>query len=154
MNRIDLLREWKSDADGYTLRLVGNLPEELSDFAPVANMMSFSRLVFHLAECELEMTRDIIRTLPMAKTGPELAYDSNVINNVRALKEVFDFTDTVLRGISDADLEGIVKFPGRSSTVSVLQIVKTMIEHQLHHRGQLITYCRMNEIDFPLRWKD
>lgn len=154
MNRIELLCEWKAQVDSYTLKLVASVPDEFSDYAPKQELMSFSRLVHHLADCEVELAHDIASSLETPHSGPELEYNSSVIINAQALKEVFGFTDTVLRGLSEVDLEGEIRFPDRSSNVSILHIVKTMIEHQLHHRGQLINYCRLAGLKPPLRWKD
>ena len=117
MNRIELLRQWKSEIDSYTLRLAAAVESPDSDFAPQPGMMSFSRLVYHLAECELELDQDIVRGLSLSHRPSELEFDSDVIINTKRLKEVFDYSDTLIRGLSEEDLEGVIEFPDRCNLI-------------------------------------
>jgi len=154
MTRIDLLREWKAQVDEYTLKLTGAVPEELAGFRPVPEQFTTLELIRHLAEDEWEMDGDLIRNLDLPDNRPKLNWGKSVSDSRGVLKETITCTDTVLRTLSEDDLDKPVDIPGLNITVTVVRIVKAMIEHPLHHRGQLMTYLRLNQIDFPLRWND
>ena len=154
MNRIDLLREWKGQVDDYTLRLTGAVPEALADFRPSPKQFTCLELIRHLADDDWGMSGDLIRNLNLVDDRPKLNWGKSVLESREVLKETLRFSDTVLRTLSEDDLDKPVDIPGLNITVTVVRIVKAMIEHQLHHRGQLITYLRLNDLDFPLRWEE
>lgn len=154
MNRLELLCEWKAQVDDYTLRLTGAVPERLANFRPVPEQFSCLELIWHLAEDDWEMSGDLIRNLDLADDRPKLIRAKSVSESREVLKETLQFSDTVLRTLSEDDLDKPVDIPGLNITVTFVRIAKAMIEHPLHHRGQLITYLRMNNIEFPLRWND
>lgn len=154
MSRLTLLHEWKLQVDSYTLRLVAAIPETIADFRASPGQMTTLDLVRHLAEDEWEMIGAIVRKRHLADPRGKLLVAESVITGRQALKDVQTSSDTILRACAESDLDEPVVFPGPEVDVTVAHIVQTMIEHQIHHRGQLITYLRMNGCTVPLRWQD
>lgn len=154
MSRLEMLHQWKREADAYTQRLAAAIPDHLADFRASPRQMTACELIGHLAESEWEMTGDIVRNTPIADPRVKLIAASSVTSGRQALKDVHQSTDTIFRACSEEDLDRPVRFPAKEITVTVAHIMRTMIEHQLHHRGQLITYLRLNDCDVPLRWQD
>jgi uncharacterized damage-inducible protein DinB len=154
MSRLAMLRGWKSEVDAFTMRLAEAFPEALADFRASAKQFTVRELLAHLAESEYEMAGDIVRNRPIADPRLKLIAVTSVTMGRLALKDVHQSTDTLLRACAEEDLDKLIRFPETETTVTVAQIVRTMIEHQLHHRGQLITYLRMNDCLVPLRWQD
>ena len=65
----------------------------------------------------------------------------------------FDFTDAVLAKMTEKDvLRTDVKFSPRLPPHSTVDIFLRAYMHTAHHRGQIITYLRVNEIA-PPTWK-
>ncbi len=154
MSRLAMIRDWKRRMDDYALRLTGAVPEELSEYRAAPTQFTCAELVAHLAECELEMDNDLLRGGAEPVEIPKLILDRSVTNNRKALKLVFQFTDTVIGSLTDSDLDTLIGFPGTDKTVPVELVLRAMIEHQVHHRGQLITYLRLNGVAVPARWSD
>lgn len=154
MARLELLRTWKSTVDTYTLTLTGAVPEAMADFHPVPEQMTVLELIDHLASDEHGAQRDLLRVLPEAADQPKLNPGKSVQESRRVLKEIFLFTDTILRTRSERDLDRSVEIPVLDVTVTVAQIVQSMIEHLIHHRGQLLTYLRMKGIAPTPRWQE
>ena len=154
MSRLTLLHEWKLQVDSYTLQLVAAIPETIADFRASPGQMTTLDLVRHLAEDEWEMVGDIVRNRHLADPRGKLIVAESVTTGRQALKDVHQSSDTILRACAESDLDKPVGFPGSDITVTVAHIVRAMIEHQIHHRGQLITYLRMNGCTVPLRWQD
>ena len=153
-SQIGLLREWKREVDSFTIRLVEAIPAEKSSFRPVPSTLTLAEIVFHLAECEMELDGDLIRNLQLVESIPEHSDEVSVESSRTYLKDILTFSDTILRGLSDSDLCREIVFPDCTDSMTVRQVIKTMIEHQLHHRGQVLTYFRCLDLEPPKRWSD
>jgi uncharacterized damage-inducible protein DinB len=153
-SQIGLLREWKREVDSFTLRLIEAIPVDKSSFQPVPSTLTLAEIVFHLADCEMELDRDLIRNLQLSESIPEHSGEMRVESSRVYLKDMLTVSDSILRGLSDSDLCREIFFPGRTDSVTVRHIIKTMIEHQLHHRGQILTYFRCLDLEPPKRWSD
>ena len=149
-----VLHRWKRAVDAYALRLVEAIPSELSGFRPVETQLTFAGVVHHLAECEAELVGDITEALELPHEKQELLCSPDVKENVGGLKVVIDCTDTIVKGLTDNDLRTEFTLAGTDKRLTVLHVVETMIEHQIHHRGQVLTYFRVAGISPPQRWKD
>ena len=65
----------------------------------------------------------------------------------------FDYTDAVLAKMTEKDvLRTDIKFSPRLPAHSAVDIFLRAYMHTAHHRGQIITYLRVNEIK-PPAWK-
>lgn len=154
MSRLAMLLSWKRRMDAYTVRLVEAIPERLSSYRASPGQLTCSEVVYHLADCENEMARDIVRNRAIELDNPKLNSDESVTKNGKGLKLVFQFTDTLIESLNESDLDKSIGFPGTDKTVTTEWVIQTMIEHQIHHRGQLITYLRLNDVTVPVRWRD
>ncbi len=102
----------------------------------------------------MELDRDLIRDLQLGESILEHSGEMSVESSREYLKDILTFSDTILRGFSDSDLCREIVFPGCANNMTVQQVIKTMIEHQLHHRGQILTYLRCLDLGPPKRWSD
>jgi len=72
------------------------------------------------------------------------------MNKAETIKEIesgFDKAMQLIEKIPDEDLKETVEF--FAGPKSKLQILNLMQDHVTHHRGQLIVYLNLNEIDPP-----
>lgn len=147
-------QDWKRRVDEYTLRLTSAIPEELSGYRAASSQFTCAELVRHLAEDEIGTARHLVQIHGLGIESPKLILDGSVIKNRKGLKLVFQFTDTVIGSLRDSDLETAIGIPGTDKTVKTVHLIQSMIEHQTHHRGQLITYLRLNGLAPPARWSE
>jgi hypothetical protein len=131
---------------GNTLEVVRAFPEDKLDFWLAPNMMTITEQIEHLAH-NLEYVVEPIATLydhapvapPLNEPVPRLERAAALVNRVMAVVPASDW----LRD---------VKYPDGYS-MNVLQAALQMLEHDAHHRGQLIVALRILEIDPPKRWQ-
>ena len=79
---------------------------------------------------------------------PYTLEEYNTANEIKKLgEEVFDKARRYVDLLSDSDLEKTESSFNRPATAA--EILLEMIEHSIHHRGQITVYFRLLEIDVP-----
>jgi len=128
------------------------LDESTKDFTPHAKSMSLQRLATHVAELPgwirmaletevFDLPADFKPTL--ASSGSELLemFDKAVAGSVDAISAAKD---------EDMMKTWTFSFAGQHVFTSVrTEVIRSFINHLVHHRGQLTVYMRMNDIDVP-----
>jgi uncharacterized damage-inducible protein DinB len=64
------------------------------------------------------------------------------------LDRMHDESVTIFRGLSDEDLKGKCVTPG-GAPITVWKWLRAMVEHEIHHRGQLYLYLSMLDVTVP-----
>ena len=121
---------------GRTRRLVDLIPAERLEWTWQPGKFTLGDLVRHLAGIERWMYAEnaALRPSRYPGHGRELAEG---LPAVRAyLERCHAESLEILRGLSDADLRAKTVTPGGAS-IGVGKWLRLMVEHEIHHRGQL-----------------
>jgi uncharacterized damage-inducible protein DinB len=148
-----LLAEFNQEAQG-TRRLLERLPEDRLSFKPHPKSMSLSGLATHVAhipEWAATIVNDTVFDVATIEgPTPERKSRREILEYFE--KNVKDFGD-LLRGKSDQHLfqEWTLKDKGTEVfTLPRVACLRTFIlNHIVHHRGQLTVYMRMNDVPLP-----
>jgi uncharacterized damage-inducible protein DinB len=127
-----------------TVAMLQSLPTDKYDFRPDAGGRSLGELGWHLAEAEAYMTYGIERgVFEMGAKPPGIERPSKVEELAPGFERVHAEAVQRVRKLAPADLDReIIFFTG--SPVTVRQILWTMLlNHEIHHRGQLSLMCRL-----------
>jgi uncharacterized damage-inducible protein DinB len=131
-----------------TLRVVGCIPSDRADWRPAPGMFSFADLIRHLAATERYMFGENARRRPSRYPGhgPELAdgYDAML----QYLDRMHGETGRIVRGLSADDLKLTCETPG-GTEISVWKWLRSMVEHEVHHRGQIYLMLRLIDVTTP-----
>lgn len=144
------LREYDVEMDS-TRRMLARVPESRLDFRPHTKSKSLGELATHVTELPRwgERLRDgtfvvgSAQAPPMKTAEDFLArFDSNVVESraaIAAMKDP-DLAEefTVLRG-------GQVFF----KLSKRIMLRRVLLNHMIHHRGQLSVYLRLNDVPLP-----
>ena len=121
---------------GRTVRVVDCIPEERLEWTWQPGKFTLGDLVRHIAAIERYMYAENAARRPSRHPGHgrELAEG---LPAVRAfLDRCHSETVEILRGLSDADLREKCVTPG-GAALSVGKWLRLMVEHEVHHRGQI-----------------
>jgi len=143
----EVISEMLERALGATLEIVRAFPEDKLDFWPAPNMMTVGEQIEHLAH-NLEYVVEPVAVL-LNQTAGAPAPSEPIPRLERAVRRV----NEVMAAVPERDWLRETDFPGDFS-MSILRAALVMLEHDAHHRGQLIVALRMLEIDPPKRWKN
>ena len=130
-----LLDYWEK-VRGRTQRLVDLIPEDRVEWTWQPGKFTLGDLVRHLAAIERYMYAENAARRPSRYPGHgrELA---DGLPAVRAfLGRCHAETVEILRGLSDADLREKCVTPA-GATLTVGKWLRLMVEHEIHHRGQI-----------------
>jgi uncharacterized damage-inducible protein DinB len=131
-----------------TMRVVACIPPDKLDWTWRPGKFTLGDLMRHIASIERWMFAENARMKPSSYPGHgrELAegYDEIVAFMRRMHAESME----IFRALSDSDLEARCMTPG-GVALRVSKWLRAMIEHEVHHRGQLYLYLSMLDIPTP-----
>ena len=151
-----LLAEFEQEA-ATTRRFLERLPQDKLDWRPHAKSMSMGGLATHLANLPTWATRAInMDSFDMAPQGgpplrqPQAASRSEILDTFD--KNVAQ-ARAAIAGASDEELMGKWSLLSGGETVMTLPRVAVLrsfiMNHSIHHRGQLTVYLRLNDLPVP-----
>jgi uncharacterized damage-inducible protein DinB len=147
-----LAQELQHEAQS-TRKMLERVPDKF-DWQPHEKSMSLGRLATHVAEIP-QWTRAIVPQdgLDFAKSD----YKPATLASATEFVELFDkcVADSLelLQGAADADL--MRKWQLRNGEKILMEMPKAMVlrsmvlNHLIHHRGQLSVYLRLNDVPLP-----
>jgi uncharacterized damage-inducible protein DinB len=127
-----------------TVAMLQSLPTDKYDFRPDAGGRSLGELGWHLAEAEAYMTYGIERgAFEMGAKPPGMERPKKVEELAPGFERVHADAVQRVRKLTPADLDREIMF-FTGSPVTIRQILWTMLlNHEIHHRGQLSLMCRL-----------
>ena len=131
-----------------TLRVIKTIPPEKMDWSYREGKFTLADLIRHIASIERYMFAETIRANQSRYPGhgPELAdgYDNVLAFFDRAHRESVE----IFRQLSDADLVEKCNTPA-GAPISRWKWLRSMVEHEIHHRGQIYIYLGMLGVTTP-----
>ena len=131
-----------------TMRVVACVPPDRIDWTYKEGKFTFGDVMRHLASIERWMFAENAQRRPSRYPGHgrELADGYDAI--VAYMKEMHLQSMAIFRSLTDADLEAKCMTPG-GAELRVGKWLRSMTEHEAHHRGQLYLYLGMLDIPTP-----
>ncbi len=138
------LEKWENSKN-YLIEIAEAMTEELYDFKPTERQMSFKEQLLHINGNLEWLSNSYFKEIKYEKGKPNL--DMSKVETILELEKGFDNVIQIIEKTPDEDLIETVDF--FAGPKSKLQILNLMQDHVTHHRGQLIVYLNLNEIDPP-----
>ena len=131
-----------------TLRVIKCIPPEKIDWTYKEGKFTLGDLVRHIAAAERYMFAENVQFKPSR-------YPGHLKELADGYADVLEFMNTahaeafaIFRGLSDEDLRKKCTTPGGTS-ITVWKWLRAMIEHEIHHRGQIYLYLGMLDVPTP-----
>ena len=148
MNVAHPIVEYMETALHATLEVAGAFPADKYDFWPAPKMMAVGEQIEHLAE-NLEYVIGPIAAM-VGITG--LPYE-HADGPLSRLEHLTTHVGKVLAHLPQDAWQQDVSYPG-DFVMTPHRAALVMLEHDAHHRGQLIVALRLLGIEPPKRWKE
>ena len=136
----------------YTLECAQAMPPEKYEFRPVPEVRTFGQQMVHLSEAvpglyELFIEGKKAPTHPFSEGGKEPVLSKQEV--IARLGMGFDYVERVAAKLNPSSLRQTTKiFGGRE--ISKHRMLRFLLDHTTHHRGQTVVYLRINGIQPPL----
>jgi uncharacterized damage-inducible protein DinB len=134
------LESWDSEAS-RTAAVLQSLPADKYDFRPDPDGRSLGELAWHLSEIDGYMSHGIA-TGSFESRLPGLERPRAVAELAPGYARVHADAKARLAKLSAADLDRQVKFFGDRMLMVRHVLWSAMLQHLIHHRGQLVMLCR------------
>jgi len=148
MSRAKELFDYYEKVRERTRRLVDLIPADRVDWTPVPGKFTLGDLVRHLGAIERFMYAENARLLESRYPGhgKELADGRDAVLAFLDLRHAESMA--IFRGLTDEDLEKKTTTPGGVS-LTIWKWLRLMVEHEIHHRGQIYFMLGMLGIETP-----
>lgn len=142
---VDAFAEKWDNSKAYLVQMAEAMPEDKYDFKPSEREMSFKAQVFHILG-----NMDWLSTTHFSKetyNKNDFAESKTKEQIIAQIKTSFDLAKSKIIANKNIDLSKKVDF--FAGPKSKLQILNLMQDHVTHHRGQLIVYLNLCQIEPP-----
>ncbi|WOI22430.1 DinB family protein [Nonlabens ulvanivorans] len=138
------LEKWNNSKE-YLIIIAQSMPEDKYDFKPTRRQMSFKTQLIHIEGNMkwLGTTYFNLETVGEPEDLSNLSKEDLII----ALQSRFDDIFNAVKAMDSKKFEEVVEF--YAGPKSRLQILNLLQDHVTHHRGQLIVYLNMCNVDLP-----
>lgn len=131
-----------------TLRVIARIPREHLEWTYRPGRFTLGDLVRHLGSIERFMFAENARLEPSRYPG----HGRDLAEGWEAVMAYFDRCHResmeIFRALSSEDLERPCTTPG-GTQLPVWKWLRAMVEHEIHHRGQLYLYLAMLDVPTP-----
>ena len=138
------VEKWDNSKD-YLVKMVEAMPEEKYDFKPSDREMSFKAQTIHILDNMTWLSTTYFSKEKYTKN--DYAEINTKEQLIAQINNSFDDAKAKIIANKDVDLSEKVKFFAGPKTK--LQILNLMQDHVTHHRGQLIVYLNLCQIEPP-----
>ncbi len=138
------LLKWENSKN-YLLEIAEAMPAESFNFKPTEREMSFEAQLLHIRENMVWLSESYLAGSDFVKSEKINPVGKKEI--ISELNIAFDKVSEIVKKISLDDLSTEVPF--YAGPKSKLQILNLLQDHVTHHRGQLVVYLNLNNVDPP-----
>jgi uncharacterized damage-inducible protein DinB len=133
---------------GRTTRVIACIPADRLDWTYREGKFTFADLIRHLGAIERWMFAENVAGRPSRYPGHVAEVAAGFSDPAEYLKEMHAQSMAIFGALTDADLRERCTTPGGAS-IPIWKWLRSMTEHEIHHRGQIYLYLSMLEIETP-----
>jgi uncharacterized damage-inducible protein DinB len=137
------LIKWENSKN-YLLEIAEAMPKANYNFKPTERQMSFEEQLLHIRSNMIWLSETYFKKVGNKSEKVEPKTKEELILH---LTDSFNRVSEIIRTLSIEDLTVEVEF--FAGPKSKLQILNLLQDHVTHHRGQLIVYLNLNNIQPP-----
>jgi len=145
---VDAFLEHYEKVRGRTSRVVDCIPAHRIEWTWREGKFTLGDLVRHIAAIERYMYAENVQGLPSRYQG----HGRELADGLPAVRNFFDRTHAesmaVFGRLTDAEYSGRSVTPAGAS-ITTSKWLRAMVEHEIHHRGQIYLYLAMLDIPTP-----
>ncbi|THD69413.1 DinB family protein [Robertkochia marina] len=138
------LEKW-NNSSAYLIEMAEQIPDSSMEYRPTSRQMTIREQLLHIRSNMLWLGDTYFNTNDVK--SPNKENPSSKQELVLALKESFKRVATLVEASDPARLQEEVEFFAGPKTR--LQILNLLQDHVTHHRGQLIVYMNLLNIEPP-----
>lgn len=128
-----------------SLKVIRCIPPDRMDWTYQEGKFTFADLIRHIASIERYMYAENAQLKPSRYPGHGRELADGYENVMAYLNRTHQESMEIFGRLSDEALQQKCKTPGETE-ITVWKWLRAMVEHEIHHRGQLYVYLSMIEV--------
>ena len=128
-----------------TKTAIAQVPADKINWTYREGKFTFADLIRHLAAIERFMYAENVKLKPSRYPGHGKELADGYQNILAYMDQMHQESMQIFTSLSDQDLQKKCTTPG-GIEITVWKWLRAMIEHEIHHRGQIFTYLSMLEM--------
>lgn len=133
---------------GRTLRVIRSIPPDKLEWTYKPGKFTLGDLVRHLAATERYMFAENVQLRPSRYPGHGRELADGYENVLAYLNRLHAESVEIFRSLSEEGLRKKCTTPG-GGQIAVWKWLRAMVEHEIHHRGQIYLYLAMLDVATP-----
>ena len=131
-----------------TMRVLRAMPEDRLEWRHSPDVFSCGDLARHIAATERYTFAEGALGRPSRYSGCGVELGEGLSGVVAFVERMHSETIGMLQGLTPADLTRKIETPG-GATVSAWRLLRAMVEHEIHHRGEMYVYLALAGVARP-----
>jgi len=148
IQNLDTFLEYFDKVHQRTMRVVHCIPADKLEWTFRNGKFTLGDLVRHIAAIERYMFVDTIQGKPSRYTGCGKGLAEDLEEVVRFKEKMHRESAEIISSLSAEDLNRKCITP-EGSPITIWKWLRAMVEHEIHHRGQIYTYLAMLDVPTP-----
>ena len=148
MQNLDILLEYLDKVHQRTMRVAACIPADKLEWSYRDGRFTLGDLVRHLGAIERYMYGETIQGKPSRYSGCGRELADGLDDVLRFKETMHRQTVDIIRRLGNEGLERKCHTPDGAS-ITVWKWLRLMLEHEIHHRGQIYVYLAMLDIPTP-----
>ncbi len=148
ITNLDSFLEYYERVRERTLRVVNCIPRDKIEWMYQEGKFTLGDIVRHLAALERYMFAENVQGKPSRYPGHGRELAEGFENVLVYFKRMHEETVAIIEQLSPEDLHKKCATPN-GTPITVWKWLRAMVEHEIHHRGQIYLYLSMLEVPTP-----
>ena len=138
------LEKW-NNSKNYLIEVAKAMPEDLYEYKPTEKQMSFGEQLIHIKDNMEWLSNAYFTDKEYKKVKDDKNYSKE--ETIDLLEKAFDSAYKIIKNSDPKLLNSKVEFFAGPKTR--FQILNLLQDHVTHHRGQILVYLNLNDIQPP-----
>ncbi len=131
-----------------TLRVARVIPPDKLEWAPAPGKFTFGDLLRHIAAIERYLWAEVVQGKPNRYRGCGRDLADGFDNVLAFLERMHTESVEIFSRLTPDDLKKKVPLPD-GSPISAWKVLRLLVEHEIHHRGEIYAYLGMLGVATP-----
>jgi uncharacterized damage-inducible protein DinB len=145
---LEIFLDYLDKVQQRTMRVVRCIPADKLDWSYRDGKFTLGDLVRHMGAIERYMFGETIQGKPSRYTGCGSELADGLEELIRFKETMHRETVEIIRGLGEEGLNRKCTTPDGAS-ITVWKWLRLMVEHEIHHRGQIYLYLGMLDVPTP-----
>jgi uncharacterized damage-inducible protein DinB len=148
MQDLDSFLHYFDKVRARTLRVAACIPDDAFETSPTGRGFTFGELIRHLAGLERFMFAENAVGNPSRYPGHDASLASGKEATLSYATRLHEEAMSMFRSLGEEGMQRTCETPG-GAAMPVWKWLRSMIEHEAHHRGQIYTYLSILGVPTP-----